>query len=67
MMMISSKAGQRLAKATAEFFEAKAELTGNYSADAEERMRLAALDMDLAGFDLGRELMGDNHHLVEGD
>lgn len=67
MITITSKAGQRLAKATAEFFEAKSEVTGNYSADAEERLRLASLDMDLAGFDLGRELMGDNHHLVEGD
>ncbi|SEN65974.1 hypothetical protein [Halomonas caseinilytica] len=70
MITISSKAGQRLAKAKAnhdKVFEEYVNADASRVHAALRSVRAAKREMDKAAFDLANELIKDNHHLVEGD
>lgn len=60
MIMITSKAGQRLAKAKAELDQAEAEHDG-------DRMAIAGYDFDQAARVVANELVAQNFHQMEGD
>lgn len=59
MIMITSKAGQRLAKAKAELDQSEAENDG-------DRMAIAGYDFDQAARVVADELIAQNFHQMEG-
>ena len=70
MIMITSKAGQRLARAKSEYDEARlayihADLSEEQAASA--RLDKAEVEKDAASDDVADELIEQNFHLVEGD
>lgn len=72
MIMISSKAGQRLAKALAHLndLDSKAEsdvASGKSRLYVAGRLAEAQYEFQQAAKALGEEMIADKHHLVEGD
>ncbi|MDV6318784.1 hypothetical protein [Chromohalobacter sp. HP20-39] len=60
MIMITSKAGQHLAKAKSELDQAESEHDG-------DRMAIAGYDFDQAARVVANELVAQNFHQMEGD
>lgn len=70
MIYISSKAGQKLAKAKAEYDSAKEAYIEAYPGTeftAQHRLDDAKHKLDAAALAVADELIADRHHLVEGD
>ena len=65
MIMISSKAGQRFAKADARRIEAFK--TDEYGARDIDDAAEAQQEWDVAARELGEELRANGHHMAEGD
>lgn len=70
MIMIDTKAGQRLAKAKAEYDAANSayiHADSNEVISSQHRLDDAKFELRQAAKALGDLLIADNHHLAEGD